>query len=78
MSGALRIAVVPGDGIGVDVTAEAVRALQAVADASGGLVTVGPKIEVASCNWWVGGTDLTGAGNTGVGQLYSAYYKDHP
>jgi len=53
-------------------------AIKAVADASGGLVTVGPKIEVASCNWWVGGTDLTGAGNTGVGQLYSAYYKDHP
>ena len=35
MSSALRIAVVPGDGIGVDVTAEAVRALKAVADASG-------------------------------------------
>lgn len=53
-------------------------AIKAVADASGGLVTVGPKIEVGACNWWGGGTDLTGAGNTGVGQLYAAYYKDHP
>jgi len=35
MSGDLRIAVVPGDGIGVEVTAEAVRALEAVAAASG-------------------------------------------
>ena len=35
MSHDLRIAVVPGDGIGVEVTAEAVRVLQAVADASG-------------------------------------------
>ena len=34
MSRDLRIAVVPGDGIGVEVTAEAVRALEAVADAS--------------------------------------------
>ena len=33
--GDLRIAVVPGDGIGVEVTAEAVRALQAVSAASG-------------------------------------------
>jgi 3-isopropylmalate dehydrogenase len=32
---ALRLAVVPGDGIGVEVTAEAVRALEAVASASG-------------------------------------------
>jgi 3-isopropylmalate dehydrogenase len=32
---ALRIAVVPGDGIGVDVTAEAVKVLEAVAGASG-------------------------------------------
>ena len=32
---ALRIAVVPGDGIGVDVIAEAVKALQAVAGAAG-------------------------------------------
>ena len=31
----LRIAVIPGDGIGVDVTAESVKALQAVADSSG-------------------------------------------
>ncbi|HVR61855.1 MAG TPA: hypothetical protein VMU50_08140 [Polyangia bacterium] len=53
-------------------------AIKAVADASGGLVTVGPKIEVGACSWWGGGTDLTGAGNTGVGQLYAAYYKDHP
>src|SRR6185369_7920474 len=35
MSGDLRIAVVPGDGIGVEVTAEAVRALEAVAAAAG-------------------------------------------
>ena len=35
MSHDLRIAVVPGDGIGVEVTAEAVRALEAVAAASG-------------------------------------------
>ena len=36
MAGApLRIAVVPGDGIGVEVVAEAVKALTAVADASG-------------------------------------------
>jgi len=34
MSSELRIAVVPGDGIGVEVTAEAVRALEAVAAAS--------------------------------------------
>ncbi|HEY2902007.1 MAG TPA: hypothetical protein VGL59_15610 [Polyangia bacterium] len=54
------------------------QAIQAVAGSSGGLVTVGPKIEVANCNWWAGGTDLTGAGNTGIGQLYGAYYKDHP
>jgi hypothetical protein len=53
------------------------QAIQNVADASGGVVTVGPKIEVADCKWWAGGTDLTGAGNTGVGQLYGAYYKDH-
>jgi 3-isopropylmalate dehydrogenase len=32
---ALRIAVVPGDGIGVDVTAEAVKVLRAAAGASG-------------------------------------------
>ena len=32
----LRIAVIPGDGIGVDVIAEAVKALEAVADAAGG------------------------------------------
>ena len=35
MSHDLRIAVVPGDGIGVEVTAEAVRALETVASASG-------------------------------------------
>ena len=54
------------------------QAIQNVADASGGVVSVGPKLEVADCKWWAGGTDLTGAGNTGVGRLYSAYYKDHP
>lgn len=53
------------------------QAIQTVADASGGLVTAGPKIAVADCNWWAGGTDLTGAGNNGVGQLYSAYYQEH-
>jgi 3-isopropylmalate dehydrogenase len=35
VSGPLRIAVIPGDGIGVEVTAEGVRALEAVAAASG-------------------------------------------
>jgi hypothetical protein len=53
------------------------QAIQMVADASGGLVTVGPKIELASCSWWAGGTDLSGAGNTGAGQLLSAYYQTH-
>jgi len=53
------------------------QAIQNVADGSGGLVTVGPRIAVANCNWWVGGTDLTGEGNTGVGQLYAEYYKTH-
>jgi hypothetical protein len=52
-------------------------AIQMVADASGGLVTVGPKIELTSCSWWAGGTDLTGAGNTGAGQLLAAYYQTH-
>jgi hypothetical protein len=51
------------------------QAIQMIADASGGLVTVGPKIELASCSWWAGGTDLTGAGNTGAGQLLAAYYQ---
>jgi hypothetical protein len=53
------------------------QAIQTVSDASGGLVTVGPKIELASCSWWAGGTDLTGAGNTGAGQLLAAYYQTH-
>jgi hypothetical protein len=54
-------------------------AIQEVADNSGGLVTVGPKIEVGSCDWWAGeGTDdLTGAGDTGAGQLLAAYYQTH-
>jgi hypothetical protein len=52
-------------------------AIQQVADASGGLVTVGPKIELMNCNWWAGGTDLTGAGNTGAGQLLAQYYQTH-
>ena len=51
------------------------QAIQLVADASGGLVTVGPKIELMSCDWWAGGTDLTGAGNTGAGQLLAGYYQ---
>ena len=34
----LRIAVIPGDGIGVDVTAEAVKVLEAVAGASGSAI----------------------------------------
>jgi 3-isopropylmalate dehydrogenase len=38
----LRIAVIPGDGIGVDVTAEAVKALEAVADAAGKRVAMTP------------------------------------
>ena len=53
------------------------QAIQMVADASGGLVSVGPKIELASCDWWAGGTDLTGAGNTGAGQLLATYYQTH-
>jgi hypothetical protein len=53
------------------------QAIQMVADASGGLVAVGPKIELASCDWWAGGTDLTGAGNTGAGQLLATYYQSH-
>jgi 3-isopropylmalate dehydrogenase len=38
----LRVAVVPGDGIGVEVIAEAVKALHAVADASGKSVRMTP------------------------------------
>jgi 3-isopropylmalate dehydrogenase len=38
----LRVAVIPGDGIGVDVTAEAVKALTAVADAAGKVVRMTP------------------------------------
>jgi len=38
----LRIAVIPGDGIGVDVTAEAVKALTAVSDAAGKSVRMTP------------------------------------
>jgi len=52
-------------------------AIKQVADASGGLVTVGPKIELTSCSWWAGGTDLTGAGNTGAGELLATYYQTH-
>jgi hypothetical protein len=54
------------------------QAIAAVAAESGGLVAVGPKIELPDCSWWAGGTDLTGAGNTGVGQLMAAYYQAHP
>ncbi|HET6279818.1 MAG TPA: hypothetical protein VFH73_02590 [Polyangia bacterium] len=53
-------------------------AIKNVVDMSDGLVTIGPKIEVADCKWWVGGTDLTGEGNAGVGQRYGEYYKAHP
>lgn len=42
MSRPLRIAVVPGDGIGVEVIAEAVKALTAVADAAGKEVRLTP------------------------------------
>ena len=42
---ALRIAVVPGDGIGVEVIAEAVKALQAVAD------TGGRRIDTTHFDW---------------------------
>ncbi len=41
-SGALRVAVVPGDGIGVEVVAEAVKAITAVADAAGKQVRLTP------------------------------------
>jgi hypothetical protein len=54
------------------------QAIQTLADQSGGLVTVGPKIAVKDCTWWGGGTDLTGAGNAGVGQLVADYYTAHP
>ncbi len=53
------------------------QAVETVAAGSGGLVTVGPKIELTSCDWWAGGTDLTGAGNTGAGQLLATYYQSH-
>jgi hypothetical protein len=53
------------------------QAIQMVADGSGGLVTVGPKIEVGSCSWWMMTTSLTPAGATGAGQLVSAYYQAH-
>ena len=39
MSAHSHIAVVPGDGIGVDVTAEALKVLAAASDASGRAVT---------------------------------------
>jgi 3-isopropylmalate dehydrogenase len=42
VSAVARVAVVPGDGIGVDVTAEAVKALVAVADAAGKSVRMTP------------------------------------
>ncbi len=42
MASELRIAVVPGDGIGVDVIAEAVKALTAVADSAGKSVRMTP------------------------------------
>ena len=42
MTDQLRIAVIPGDGIGVDVTAEAVKALSAVAHAAGKSVRMTP------------------------------------
>jgi 3-isopropylmalate dehydrogenase len=38
----LRIAVIPGDGIGVDVTAEAVKVLEAVSGASGAAIRMKP------------------------------------
>jgi hypothetical protein len=54
------------------------QAIQMVADASSGLVVVGPKLEVGSCSWWAGDShDLTGAGNTGAGQLLATYYQTH-
>lgn len=53
------------------------QAIQMVAEGSGGLVTVGPKIELPSCDWCAGGTDLTGAGNTGAGELLATYYLTH-
>jgi hypothetical protein len=62
---------------GIVVPAYVDEAIQNAADKSGGLVTVGPKIAVKDCSWWVGGTDLTGAGNTGVGQLYAEHYSIH-
>jgi len=53
------------------------EAIKNVAEASGGLVTIGPKIELTTCDWWAGGTDLTGAGNTGAGELLAQYYQTH-
>jgi hypothetical protein len=63
---------------GIVVPAYVDQAIQNVADASNGLVTVGPKIEAQSCDWFAAGTDLTAAGNTGVGMLYASYYNTHP
>jgi 3-isopropylmalate dehydrogenase len=42
MSGDLRVAVIPGDGIGVDVTAESVKVLEAVAASAGRHVRLQP------------------------------------
>jgi hypothetical protein len=53
------------------------QAIQMVADGSGGLVTVGPKIEVGNCNWWTTGAQLTTAGFAGAGMLYATYYTTH-
>jgi hypothetical protein len=56
-------------------------ALKAVADASAGMVTVGPKIAVPDCASWdnqpMPSADLTTAAIPVVGQLYVDYYKDH-
>jgi hypothetical protein len=54
-------------------------AIQAVADAMPGLVTVGPKIEVADCaDWSVAGATLVGNGPATVGAAYATYYKAQP
>jgi hypothetical protein len=56
-------------------------ALKAVADASAGMVTVGPKIAVPDCASWdmtpMPSADLLAAAIPVVAQSYVDYYKDH-
>jgi hypothetical protein len=67
----------PCNGVGTVVPAYVDQAIQNVADASSGLVTVGPKAEVQSCAWFAAMDDLTAAGYAGIGKLYADYYNTH-